>query len=112
MAVTLAQSLAHNIGIISDKRKLASGKFWYMFSLFVFKIHLSKMHRYLVTNQVFLMLSLCILPSTGSLHTKLLPMSEKLSSFPERRMKLDPVYYHKLLVYCNWLLVVLHLNHC
>lgn len=27
MAVTLAQSLAHNIGIISDKRKLASGKF-------------------------------------------------------------------------------------
>uniref|UniRef100_A0A452UVD3 ADAM metallopeptidase domain 22 n=1 Tax=Ursus maritimus TaxID=29073 RepID=A0A452UVD3_URSMA len=26
MAVTLAQSLAHNIGIISDKRKLASGK--------------------------------------------------------------------------------------
>lgn len=27
MAVTLAQSLAHNIGIISDKTKLASGKF-------------------------------------------------------------------------------------
>lgn len=36
MAVTLAQSLAHNIGIISDKRKLASGK--YMCSLIIFKI--------------------------------------------------------------------------
>lgn len=38
MAVTLAQSLAHNIGIISDKRKLASGKFKYMCGLVVFKV--------------------------------------------------------------------------
>lgn len=38
MAVTLAQSLAHNIGIISDKRKLASGKFKYTCSLVIFKI--------------------------------------------------------------------------
>lgn len=38
MAVTLAQSLAHNIGIISDKRKLASGKLKYTCGLIVFKI--------------------------------------------------------------------------
>lgn len=38
MAVTLAQSLAHNIGIISDKRKLASGKFKYACGLVVFPI--------------------------------------------------------------------------
>lgn len=38
MAVTLAQSLAHNIGIISDKRKLASGKFKCTCGLVLFKI--------------------------------------------------------------------------